>query len=436
MNDEQATCEVCNGMGIVTADVPVNHPAFGKVFPCPTCGIHHQQVQDMLSKISRLHTQAGKDFDNFVTSFPHYSKKANLSLEIAWRAAMEYAANPEGWLLLHGGTGTGKTHLAAAIGHQAVSTGIHTIFVTVPDLLDHLRNAYAPRAEISYDQRFDQMSQVMLLILDDMGAENQTSWAEEKLYQLINHRHLMRLPTVITTNLSQFDFPDRMRSRMYDVKLSQQYSINAPDFRSNEEKQGVKDLAIAELTDLAGYRNKTFETFNLDHPQTAPLRPIYDKLCAYPTAQAKGWVIISGGMGTGKTHLAAAIANKLGQYAERSEDIVMISLYDLIDFLRAGFNATDGKSTDQRLHSLRAVEYLIIDDFRISERTPDWVQDKLFQLFDYRYTRLLPTVIATADDLHKFLETEHLAPHIFSRLTDRNLCEWYDLGHYDYRKRL
>ena len=47
-----------------------------------------------------------------------------------------------GWLLLLGGYGGGKTHLAAGIANFAVGMGVPTLFLTVPDLLDWLRFAY------------------------------------------------------------------------------------------------------------------------------------------------------------------------------------------------------------------------------------------------------------------------------------------------------
>ena len=115
-----------------------------------------------------------------------------------------------------GGYGCGKTHLAAAIANAVVQRGITPLFVTVPDLLDHLRATYAPYLSGGYSDRFEQVRTTPLLILDDLGTENTTSWALEKLFQLLNYRYLMRLPTVITTNQELEHLDPRLRSRLAD----------------------------------------------------------------------------------------------------------------------------------------------------------------------------------------------------------------------------
>ena len=76
-----------------------------------------------------------------------------------------------------------------------------TLFITVPDLLDSLRFAYQS-TEATFEQRFEQIRQAPLLVLDDFGTQNATAWAQEKLFQIINYRYINRLPLVITTNLA------------------------------------------------------------------------------------------------------------------------------------------------------------------------------------------------------------------------------------------
>jgi hypothetical protein len=51
-----------------------------------------------------------------------------------------------------------------------------------------------------YDELFDKVREAGVLVLDDLGAENATAWATEKLFQIINYRYNYRMPTVITTN--------------------------------------------------------------------------------------------------------------------------------------------------------------------------------------------------------------------------------------------
>ena len=60
--------------------------------------------------------------------------------------------------------------------------------------------ASVPASATTFDERFDQVRNAPLLVLDDLGSQSNTPWAQEKLYQIFNHRYNAKLPTVITTN--------------------------------------------------------------------------------------------------------------------------------------------------------------------------------------------------------------------------------------------
>jgi DNA replication protein DnaC len=101
----------------------------------------------------------------------------------------------------------------------------------VPDLLDHLRATFNPESAVSYDERFDLVRSVGLLVLDDLGTESTTPWAREKLFQLMNHRYNHRLPTVITSNGDLDKLDPRLHSRLQDVALCERVLIEAGDYR-------------------------------------------------------------------------------------------------------------------------------------------------------------------------------------------------------------
>jgi len=141
-----------------------------------------------------------------------------------------------------GSYGTGKTHLAAAIGHYFAGLGGDPIFSVVPDLLDHLRATFSPSSTVTYDNIFNQVKTTKLLILDDLGTQNATPWAREKLYQILNYRYETRLPTVITTSASLEEIDPRIRSRIMDERVCQVHKIIAPPYqaRSLKRKTHVK----------------------------------------------------------------------------------------------------------------------------------------------------------------------------------------------------
>ena len=96
--------------------------------------------------------------------------------------------------------------------------GVPTLFLTVPDLLDTLRFAYDSE-DTTFEQRFDEIRNAPLLVLDDFGTQNATAWAQEKLFQIINYRYINKLPLVVTTNLTWTRSKPRIRSRLADPEL-------------------------------------------------------------------------------------------------------------------------------------------------------------------------------------------------------------------------
>ena len=188
-------------MGYLRADVPLGHPDFGKLEVC-VCRRAKvtDAVRDRLFALSQLDELKDLTFEisSRVAAKVSAEMQAN-SLEMAFNQARHYAQNFNGWLLLQGGYGCGKTHLAAAVANFAVGMGVPTLFLTVPDLLDTLRFAYNDE-DTTFEQRFDEIRNAKLLVLDDFGTQNATNWAQEKLFQIVNYRYINRLSTVVTTN--------------------------------------------------------------------------------------------------------------------------------------------------------------------------------------------------------------------------------------------
>lgn len=399
--------------------MPVGHPNFGRLEIC-VCRQRDvsQQVRERLYSLSRLDELKGLTFDTFQPRGRQGlgQMQAN-SLEMAFNQAYHYAKSLNGWLLLRGGFGCGKTHLAAAISNYAVEMGVPTLFLTVPDLLDMLRFSYDSE-ETTFENRFNEIRNASLLVLDDFGTQNATGWAQEKLFQVVNYRYINKLPMVVTTNLSLDEIEARMRSRLADPDLVTDVRINAPDYRNPTD-----DIGHPELSSLDLMASKTFGSFEERAEEGLPpdgLKSLQKSLkAAHSFAERpRGWLVLMGGYGSGKTHLAAAIAN---YRAKLGDPPLFVMVPDLLDHLRATFSPNSNVAFDRRFDEIRMAPLLVLDDLGTQSMTP-WVKEKLYQLFNYRYNAELPTVITTADSL------DEMDPRIRSRLLDGKLCTIYAIN--------
>ncbi len=407
-------CPICGGVGYIVPDLPLGHPEFGKAVPC-RC-----RQQDRLERRLRNFQRIGNlevlrrlTFENFIAEPGHYAVEYQHNLRRAYETCTHYAQEPEGWLLLTGVYGCGKTHLAAAIANARLDLGEPVLFMVVPDLLDHLRTTYRPESEIAYDDLFEELRSTPLLVLDDLGAQSTTPWAQEKLFQLLNHRYNAQLPTVITTNQRLEEMEPRLRSRLLDQRLITHFVITAPDFRA-----GSNPLQ-SDLSSLNLHQEQTFANFDvrradLTAEERMNLQEVYETCRAY-AQDPQGWLVLAGVNGCGKTHLAAAIANDL--VSRQRHEAMFIVTPDLLDHLRSAFSPQAATSYDRRFDEIKKTPLLILDDLGTESATP-WAKEKLYQLFNYRYNAQLPTVITTTT------EPKKIEPWLRSRMFDVRRCRF------------
>ncbi len=388
--DEPAddVCSSCGGAGFVRKNVRLGHPDFGKAFPCQ-CTEDERADQRLarLQRYSNLGALLRLTFDDLMARGRSPSPRDQERFARAVADAREFAEQPTGWLVLSGPSGCGKTHLAAAIANRCIKGGRPALFMVVPDLLDHLRAAYRPDSEIGYDELFEMVRSAPLLILDDLGMHSSTPWADEKLYQLINHRYQGRMPTVFTT---------------------------------------ARDISDLDALDLPLLQRMTFKTFDPQHLESdrQELKLIQDaqRQALKFAEDPKDWLVFAGKAGRGKTRLAAAIGN----YRRQADPgVLFVIVPDLLDRLRSSFNSQNPKAFDDLFERVRSASLLILDDLG-SQTGTAWAEEKLFQLLNYRYNACLPTVITTS------LTQKDMNARLFSRLTDPQVSTVLRMGSFDF----
>jgi DNA replication protein DnaC len=233
------TCAICQGARWIKEAVPFGHPHFGMLFPCRCLETEWARRTALeLAQMSNLDAMRDKTFATLNPFVP--------GLREVVPQIRAYAHRPDGWLTLLGPYGVGKTHLAAAIANQALDRQEQVLFAIVPDLLDHLRATFGPQSTVAYDERFELVRTVPLLILDDLGTESVTAWVREKLYQLVNHRYNQRLATVITTNLKPEAIEPRIYSRLCDPACGIIITIVGQDYRRRQVQGTAQNNIVPE----------------------------------------------------------------------------------------------------------------------------------------------------------------------------------------------
>lgn len=179
--------------------------------------------------------------------------------EIAKQACLEAAKTIQS-VLLSGSTGCGKTHLAVSIlRHKITDSGqvfhsmidyparnkVKAVFITVPELLLQIRASYnRQNSGMTEEEIVDEYGSVSLLILDDLGSEKPSEWAESTLYLIIDRRNRENRWTIVTTNLTLEEIEARMgariASRLSDMKVIR---LKLPDYRKKRKEASAGDLA-------------------------------------------------------------------------------------------------------------------------------------------------------------------------------------------------
>lgn len=126
------------------------------------------------------------------------------------------------FITLLGPVGSGKTHIALAVGWSWIGCGKTVLYYQVENLLDALRSGYSTwqRGDPEgYSVILHFAQNVGLLILDDLGAQDEKVWATAKLDQIIDSRYISRKPLIVTTNMALDKLPDRIADRLSEGSL-------------------------------------------------------------------------------------------------------------------------------------------------------------------------------------------------------------------------
>ncbi|MCX7021126.1 MAG: ATP-binding protein [bacterium] len=212
-------CPICGGEGWI---VVTDGDGGEVVRPCECAAAVHRR--DMLGAAQVPERYEHRTLENF-------SGPLNPSQKRALNVSRQYAADfpeVEGGLIFSGGWGVGKTHLAVGVLKVVAAKGHSVLFADSRELIGEIRSAYVDNQPIVARRLVERVLSVELLLLDDLGAYNLTSWVLDTFADILTRRFNACLPVLITTN-----YPDktsaknaetlsdrigpRLRSRLYEM---------------------------------------------------------------------------------------------------------------------------------------------------------------------------------------------------------------------------
>ena len=157
-------------------------------------------IQKLLGEAQRLKEQSnlGERFMN--RTFANFDTRRDINAFKQCRAYAERATlfnDKRNGLLIFGGIGSGKTHLAAAIANCMTDRGIPALFATFSEHLERIKEEFDKTGE---KKHLSLMKNTPILVIDDLGKEKKTEWTQQILYDVVNYRYEHMLPIIITSN--------------------------------------------------------------------------------------------------------------------------------------------------------------------------------------------------------------------------------------------
>lgn len=196
---------------------------------CIKAEMEAEKERERLEKIERNRRECFEGSDMIYWTFSQddlQTPKLSSAMKRYADGFAEFRETGKG-LLLYGTNGTGKTFYASCIANALIDSGYRVLVTNFARLSNQLQGMYEGKQEF-----IDNLNTYSLLVLDDLGAERQSEYMQEQVFNIVNARYCSGLPFIVTTNLTIDDIAkpqDAGRARIYNRILERCFPVKVSE---------------------------------------------------------------------------------------------------------------------------------------------------------------------------------------------------------------
>ncbi|WP_215194507.1 ATP-binding protein [Streptococcus parasanguinis] len=247
MKDGHAYCKTCHERkdGEVKSLMDMKF-IFKNNCKCDRERFEKQKQREKEQEIERLKRSCFISMSQWAYTFDNYKGETDKSYTIAKNYVKEYEQMKKEniGLLFCGTVGSGKTYLACCIANALIEE--YMIRVKIRNFAQIINDLQKSGFDLDKNDYIESLTNVSVLILDDLGIERDTSYAKEQVYNIVNSRYLKQKPTIFTTNLPYEKIQnsddgveyERIYSRIIEMCIP--IKVMGEDFRKRLQKEKLK----------------------------------------------------------------------------------------------------------------------------------------------------------------------------------------------------
>jgi DNA replication protein DnaC len=201
------------------------------------------QARERQDKLKQLFTNSLMDSKFSIETFENWDfnkgDKKTYNLGIKYCERFQEAKKEGLGFLFYGTPGNGKTFLSNCIANRLLNQMHPIICTSINALLERIRKTYSKWGQEGEDTILNALSIADLLIIDDLGTEQDTEWSRSRIYNIIDNRYRNGLPLIVSTNKSLEQLKNMYHERTVDrlKEICTPIENNNKSIRTEQAKQ-------------------------------------------------------------------------------------------------------------------------------------------------------------------------------------------------------